>query len=322
VKRLAAFVAALLLAASAGVLFLVPSDHYLFLPDPARPVDPLVRVPGEEAGESSGGLYMVDILVRRATLFERLFPGVAEGSSLVPADRVNPGGVSEEERRRHSLREMSTSQKIAVAVALRSLGYKVATNTEVADVERGAPADGKLRRGDIILKARGASVRSPVDLFDIMRPHRPGDPVQVTIRRSGRIQELEVGTRAADDDSDRAVMGVFVEVEIDTPVKVRIDAGDIGGPSAGLAFALDIVDELGRDIDRGRRVAVTGALDLEGNVDEIGGIKQKTIGAREAGAEVFIVPTGNAKEARRYAEGLEIVAVRTFADALTKLTTA
>ncbi|MDQ3994946.1 MAG: PDZ domain-containing protein [Actinomycetota bacterium] len=320
-KRLVAFVAALLLAAVGGVLFLVPSNHYLFLPDPARPVDPLVKVPGEETGDSRGGLYMVDILVRRATLFERLFPGVAEGSSLVPEGRVNPGGVSEEERRRHSLREMSASQKIAVAVALRSLGYKVPTNTEVADVERGAPADGKLRRGDIILNARGTAVRSPVDLFDIMRAHRPGDPVQVTIRREGRVHELEVGTRAADDDSDRAVMGVFVEVEIDPPVNVRIDAGDIGGPSAGLAFALDIVDELGRDVDRGRRVAVTGALGLDGTVDAIGGIKQKAIGAREAGAEVFIVPRGNAKEARSYAEGLEIVAVRSFADALARLTT-
>ena len=320
-KRFVAPLVALLLAAAGGVLFLVSSEHYLFLPDPARPVDPLVDVPGEEEADERGGVYMVDILVRRATLFERLFPGVAEGASLVQEELVNPEGVSEEERRRHSLREMSTSQKIAVAVALRSLGYRVPTTTEVADVERGAPADGKLRRGDVIVKARGAAVRSPVDLFEVMRGRQPGDRVQLTIRRSGSLHELEVGTRAADDDPDRAVMGVFVEVEIDPPVNVRIDAGDIGGPSAGLAFALDIVDELGRDLDGGRRIAVTGALGLDGKVDAVGGIKQKTIGAREAGADVFIVPAENAGEARRYAEGLEVVAVRTFADALTRLTT-
>ncbi len=309
------------LCAITAALVVLPSDHYLFLPDRARPVDPLVDVPGERRGNEEGGIYMVDILVRKASLLERIFPAVESGATLVPEHFVNPEGLSEEERHRESLGEMSVSQKIAVAVALRSLGYKVPTNTEVADVERGAPADGKLRRGDIILNARGTAVRSPVDLFDIMRAHRPGDPVQVTIRREGRVHELEVGTRAADDDSDRAVMGVFVEVEIDPPVNVRIDAGDIGGPSAGLAFALDIVDELGRDVDRGRRIAVTGALGLDGTVDAIGGIKQKTIGAREAGAEVFIVPRGNAKEARSYAEGLEIVAVRSFADALARLTT-
>ncbi len=328
-KRLVTLVAAVLVALVGGVLFLVPSGHYLFLPDPARPVDPLVNVPGEETGEARGGVYMVDILVRKATLFERLFPGVEEGASLVPDDLVNPAGVSEEERRRHSLREMSASQKVAVAVALRSLDYKVPTETEVAAVERGSPADGKLREGDVILTARGTSVPSPVELFDVMCRHDPGEPVELTIRRGDTVRKLDVGTRAAKDRpgaetgecASRAVMGVLVEVEIDPPVNVRIDAGDIGGPSAGLAFALDIVDELGRDLDGGRRVAVTGTLDLEGDVGAIGGIKQKTIGAREAGADVFVVPTENAREARRNAEGLEIIAVRTFADALARLTT-
>ena len=320
-KRLAALVAAAILAVVAGVLFLVPSDHYLFLPDPARPVDPLVTVPGEKKGAERGGLFMVDILVRRATLFERLFPGVEKGSSLVRDELVKPEGVSENERRRQSLREMTASQKVAVAVALRALGHKVPTETAVASVEHGSPADGKLREGDVILRARGVAVPSPLELFDAMERHRPGDSVKLTIRRDREVQELEVGTRAADDDPDRAVMGVFVEVDIDPPVDVRIDAGEIGGPSAGLAFALDIVDELGRDLDGGRRIAVTGALDLDGSVEAIGGIKQKTIGAREAGAELFLVPVENAAEARRYAEGLEIIAVRTFKQALANLAT-
>jgi Lon-like protease len=321
VKRLA-LIAAALIAVVGGILFLVPSDHYLFLPDPARPVDPLISVPGEKKEAEPGGLFMVDILVRRATIFERLFPGIEEGSSLVPDEVVKPEGVSEDERRRQSLREMTASQKVAVAVALRSLGHKVPTETAVASVERGSPADGTLRERDVILKALGMSVRSPLELFGAMEGHQPGEPVKLTIRRGGRIHELEVGTRAADDDPDRAVMGVLVEVEIDPSVNVRIDAGEIGGPSAGLAFALDIVDELARDLDGGRRIAVTGALDLQGNVDAIGGIKQKTIGAREAGADLFLVPVANAAEARRYAEGLEIVAVRTFTQALSSLATA
>jgi Lon-like protease len=321
VKRLAALVAASALTVVGAVLFLVPSDHYLFLPDPARPVDPLISVPGEKKGAERGGLLMVDILVRRATIFERLFPGIEKGSSLVPSELVKPAGVSEDERRRQSLREMTASQKIAVAVALRSLGHKVPTETEVASVERGSPADGTLREEDVILKARDKPVRSPLELFDVMEGHRPGEMVKLTIRRDGSVRELEVGTRSADDDPDRAVMGVFVEVEIDPPLNVRIDAGEIGGPSAGLAFALDIVDELGRDVDGGRRIAVTGALDLDGTVSAIGGIKQKTIGARQAEADLFLVPAENAAEARRYAEGLEIIAVRTFAQALANLAT-
>jgi Lon-like protease len=105
-------------------------------------------------------------------------------------------------------------------------------------------------------------------------------------------------------------------------VKIRIDAGDIGGPSAGLAFALDIVQELGRDVAQGHRVAATGELALNGAVGPIGGVKQKTLGARRAGVDVFLVPAGdNAREARRYAGDLRIVPVQNFPQALRSLAT-
>ena len=308
-----------LVGAIAAALFLVPSDHYLYLPDPARPVDPLVDVPREERGDDENGVYMVDILVRQASLLERLFPGIAEGATLVPGHVVNPEGLSEGERREVSLGEMSVSQKIAVAVALRSLGYEVPTAATVERVQLGSPAAARLRKGDVILEAKARTIDAPDDLFRIMRGHEPGVPVTLAIRRDDRRMKLEVGTKRADDDPDRAIMGILVGLDIEPPLDVEIDAGDIGGPSAGLAFALDVVDELGRDVDRGRRVAVTGALALDGAVIEIGGVKQKTLGAREAGADVFVVPEGNAGEARRYGEGLEIVPVTSFAQALGKL---
>ena len=316
-KRLVALAA--LLAAAAAALYVIPSDHYLFLPDPARPVDPLVEVPGEERRVEGDGVYMVDILVRKANLLERLFPSVAEGSSLVPGHVVNPEGLSESERRERSLGEMSASQKVAVAVALRELGYDVPTETTIADVQEGAPADGELEVGDVVVAVKGSRVRSPEDLLRAMRGQRPGEPVALTIRRDGKRQTRLVGTRAAEEDRKRAVMGILVEVDIDPPIDVEIDAGDIGGPSAGLAFALDVVDELGRDVDRGRRVAVTGELDLDGTVGEIGGVKQKALGAREAGADIFVVPDENAAEARRYAGSVDVVAVSEFDEALDRL---
>jgi PDZ domain-containing protein len=109
--------------------------------------------------------------------------------------------------------------------------------------------------------------------------------------------------------------------DIELPVAVKIEAGNIGGPSAGLAFALDIVDELGRDLDHGKTVVATGAIRLDGKVDPIGGIEQKTIGARQAGADLFLVPDANAAEARRHADGVRIVAVSNFNEALTTLAT-
>jgi Lon-like protease len=321
-RRLVALL--LVVAAVVGLSFFIPSDHYLFLPDPARPVDPLVAVPGETGAAEAGGVYMVDILVRKASLFERVFPGVENGSSLVSSDHVNPTGVSERERRRTSLNEMSRSQEIAVTVALRSLGYEVKVErkgAEVASVVPGKPAEGALQVGDVVVSARGRPVRTREDLLELMKPVAPGESVPVTIVRDGRRRDVRLETTADEQDKSRAVFGILVQqaADFDFPVNVRIDAGDIGGPSAGLAFALDVVDELGRDLDRGRRIAVTGELGLDGKVGAIGGIKQKTIGAHDAGAQLFLVPDENAPEARRYAQGLEVVAVSTFDEAMASL---
>ena len=329
VKR--AFALVVLLGVVTAVLFAVPSDHYLFLPDRARPVDPLVAVPDEpdQAGaeDEDGGVYMVDILVRKASLAERLFPGLADGASLVPGHAVNPVGVPETERRQSSLNEMSRSQQIAVTVALRSLGYDVEVREqglEIDTVVPGKPADGKLQVGDVLLRADGDPARTREDLLDAMEDIRPGEEVEVTVLRDGKRVRLQLGTEPAEDDPDRAVFGVIVvqAADFDFPVDVEIDAGDIGGPSAGLAFALDVVDELGEDVDSGRTVVATGELTLEGDVLPIGGIKQKVIGARRAGADVFLVPDRNAADARAAADGLEIVAVSDFDEALSALAAA
>ena len=305
-----------------GVLWALPSDHYLFLPDPALEVDPLISVPDEDKSTTEGGIYMVDILIRRAKLFERLFPQIYPDAELVPEDVVNPTGLSESERKQESLSEMSVSQQVAIAVALRSLGYDVdPLGAEVARVAPGAPADGKLEVGDVIIEAKGKKVSSPEELIRLMRGHEPGKPVRLKIRRDGAVRDIVVGTRAAGSGEKRAVVGIVIQPEFRFPVGIRIDARNIGGPSAGLAFALDIVDELSRDLDGGRRVVVTGTLDLNGNVGEIGGIEQKAEGARLVDADLFLVPDGNAAEARRHADGLEIKAVTTFEEALTALTT-
>lgn len=308
------------------VLTFLPSDHYLVLPDRARPTDPLVSVPGEDTGSAGdGGIYMVDVRIGRANLFERLFPGVREGADLLPEHVINPEGVSDTQRRRSSLNEMSRSQLTAITVALRQLGREVdieAVGAEVVLVQPDAPADGELEVGDVIVAAEGDDVTSTSDLQRAMSDVTPGDEASLTVERGEDEQiELTLPTRASDQDPERAVVGVQVQDAEDFrfPVDIEIDAGSIGGPSAGLAFALDIVDELGDDVDGGRTVVATGELTLEGDVLPIGGIKQKVIGARRAGADLFLVPDRNAADARAAAEGLEIVAVSDFDEALSAL---
>jgi PDZ domain-containing protein len=314
-------------AATAAVLWLVPSDDYLVLPDPAHPVAPLVKVPGDRPQSGPGGIYFVDVLIRRAKLLEQLFPSIHSGASLIPARQINPPGVNDRGRRQADLREMRRSQSIAAAVALKELGYKVVARpigVLVAQVFSGAPAVGRLVPSDVIVAVDGVRVRTPTALRRQMSKHRPGDRVRFTVRRRGGLRLVSLLTVADPSGSGRAIVGIRVEqsADIELPVKVTIDARGVGGPSAGLAFALDVVDELGRDVDRGYKVAATGEIALDGSVGPIGGVRQKAIGARRGGVDVFLVPAGeNAQEARRHAGGVRVIAVQTFPQALRALAT-
>ena len=328
--RLAAIGLALL-AALAVALWLTPSGDYLFLPVEARPVDPLVTVARDDEHAprepDEGGIYYVSVLVRRASLLERMFPVIYDGSTVVDGDEFKPPGVSDDALHEANLREMSRSQKIAAAVALRALGYSVPARPSGVVIEAvapDAPAAEKLRPGDVVVAVDGEPVLTPTALRRALGGLRAGETVRLRLRAGRRVREVTVSTIADRARGGRPIIGVIPEqaVQIDLPVKVRIDAGDVGGPSAGLAFALDVMEELGRDVDRGYRVAATGEIELDGSVVAIGGIKQKTIGARRSAVDIFLVPAGdNARDARRHADGMRIVAVKTFRQALHALTT-
>jgi Lon-like protease len=324
-----AIVGALVLALAVGGILVSPSDDtYIFLPNKARPTEPLVKVEGGKPdSDDRGGIYLVDVLVRKASRIEAIFPSIRDGATLVPADALNPAGLSESARRRGNLREMTRSQRIAAAVALRFLGYDVTARPRgafVAQVFADTPADGNLNPTDVIVGVDGAPVKSPADLRRLIAKHAPGEKVEIAVRRGSKRLELTLGTIRDRTGSGRPVIGVIVEQDaaIRLPRDVEIDSGDIGGPSAGLAFALTIVEELGRDVDHGHKVAVTGEIELDGDVAPVGGIRQKVIGARKSGVDVFVVPAGeNATEARRYAGGLRVVPVRNFQQALRALST-
>jgi Lon-like protease len=316
----------LVLLATAVALLVIPSSQYVFLPDTAHPVAPLVTVPGGR-DPSHGGVYFVDVVVRKATLLERLFGGLHEGADLYPAKAVNPPGVGEKQRRQIDLQDMHRSQEIAAAVALRAAGKKVVlrpVGARVAFVEDGKPAVGKLEPDDVIVAVNGNRVRGPKDVFVRMRKTAVGNLVRFTVRRGKQTLALPIRTVAADSGPRRPVVGVFLEpaLDIHLPFNVRIDAGNVGGPSAGLAFALEVMEELGRDVVHGHRVAATGEIFPDGSVGPIGGIKQKTIGARQAHVDAFLVPAGdNARDAKKHAAGLRILPVENFSQALRALAT-
>jgi PDZ domain-containing protein len=314
-----------LLAVVLGSL-VIPSSDYIFLPDPAHAVAPLVTVPNGKQPKK-GGIYYVDVIVRRAKLLERLFGGLHEGADLYPASAVNPPGVNDAQRVRIDLQDMHDSQLVAAAVAEKAAGKKVVmreVGAKVDAVEPGKPAVGKLEPDDVIVGVDGKRVQSPAGVFAQMRTKKVGSPVTFTIRRGKQTLNKTMTTVDAGGKTPRAVVGVFLEpaLDIHVPIPVSIDAGGVGGPSAGLAFALQVLQELGRNVVHGHKVAATGEILPDGGIGPIGGIKQKTIGARRAHVDVFLVPAGeNARDARKYAHGLRIVPVETFQQALHALAT-
>jgi len=324
--RIAGALAGLVVAAFV-VLYLVPSNDYVLLPDTAHPVAPLVRVQGGHEPKGPGGVYFVDVFERRATLLEKLFPFIRSGSTLVPAKLIVPPGVSDQQQRTADLREMTTSQRVAAAVALRKLGYHVVAEPDgviVDAVELGSHAEGRLQPTDKIVSVNGEPTLTVAQLRTELGKVTPGDVVTLGVLRGAKRVDVKIPTIADPLDPHRALVGFTPDqsANIELPIKVQIDAGNVGGPSAGLAFALQVMEELGRNVVRGHRVAATGQMELNGAVAPIGGVKQKTYGVRKAKADVFLVPAGdNAREARRYAHGLRIIAVKSFQQALHALAT-
>jgi PDZ domain-containing protein len=310
------------------VLWLVPSDQFLLLPDTPHLAASVVNVQGGKPNKGPGSLYFVDVRERRASRLEVDFPGLApDGATFIPAAELLGPGVSESQNQQLSLQEMARSQQIAAAVALKQLGYKVnisSTGALVVEVAEGAPAQGKLEPGDVIVSVDGQRVETQQQARELLRRHKPGDVVQLGLRNSQGLRTVAVKTIADPSDPKVPLIGVLLEqaAQIKLPVHVTIDTGDIGGPSAGLPFALEVMQKLGKDVTRGYRVAATGEMFLDGAVGPIGGVKQKTLGARAAGVDIFLVPAGdNAQTARRYAGRMRIVPVESFRQALHALAT-
>ena len=180
---------------------------------------------------------------------------------------------------------MRTSQQVAAAVALRALGRKVTTvptGALVSEIAGGYPAAGKLEPTDVIVEVDGKPVKSPADVSRAMKAKPIGSTVSFTVQRDRTDKVISIQTVAAPSGPRRGIVGVGLDQAeaIHLPIRVSIDAGGVGGPSAGLAFALDVLEELGRNVDRGHKIAATGEIFLDGKVGQIGGIKQNDRSAR------------------------------------------
>ncbi|NNF70039.1 MAG: PDZ domain-containing protein, partial [Acidimicrobiia bacterium] len=270
--------AALMLVLGLGVVLArnVEVDYYALQPGPVNDVDDFVEV-ADGDGNEDGDLFFLTVSLRETSLLEAIIAWFDPQTDLQERENIRPAGVTQEQLRRQNLDLMEGSKANATKVALEYLGYEVqfdARGAEVIGILQGSGAEGVLVEGDVIIEAGESSIATSADLIGVVGDRAIGDTLNLTVLRPGEggtdeSVDLIVTLGPNPDDEERPLIGILVGNAGDFvfPVDVEIDSRNIGGPSAGLMFTLQIIDELTpQELTRGYRVAGTGSIDSEGNV--------------------------------------------------------
>jgi PDZ domain-containing protein len=283
-------IAAIGTAAAIAVSVLVPVPYVILGPGPTLNTlgtdtsgQPLISISGHPVHATRGHLNLVTITDRGGPghsikLFTALAGWLNSHNAVVPSSELFPAGQTAKQTQVQDTGEMTDSQQTATAAALTELHISYLTQVTVVRAEKGFPAYGKLQAGDVITAIDGIAVTSETSLISQIRARPAGTVLTVTIQRQGQTEQVKVGTK---ESGGSPVMGVAITEQYKFPFTVKISVGDIGGPSAGMMFALGIIDKLSTmDLTGGKFIAGTGEITSSGQVQAIGGIQQKMIGPR------------------------------------------
>ncbi len=284
---------------------------------------PLITISGHRVYPASGHLNMVTVTYQGGpgnefNVFTALRGWLNHSEAVVPESELFAPGQSQQQVQQADQAQMTGSQQTATAAALHQLGIGYKSVAGVASTEKGMPAAGVLRAGDLITALDGQPVTGATQLTSLIKAHAGSGALRLTIVRSGVTRQVQITPRLV---NGRPVLGVVVQPQYQFPFNVQISIGNIGGPSAGMMFALGVIDKLtGMDLAGGRFIAGTGEISAGGAVTPIGGIQQKMVGARNAGATVFLAPAGNCADTKgTVPAGLRVVKVSTLSGAVSAL---
>jgi PDZ domain-containing protein len=284
---------------------------------------PMIEIAGHRTYPTDGHLNMVTVSFLGGpgssfNIFAALRAWLSPHEAVVPEQEIFTPGKTQQQVTKQDTEQMVSSQQTAAAAALCQLRIGFTTIDTIAVTERGMPASGVLRPGDVISAVDGQPVTCRADAGSLIRARRPGAPVDLTIIRKGKKENIRlVSTKA----QGQAVIGVQVQESFKFPFSVKINVTNIGGPSAGLMFALGIIDKLTpMNLTGGKFIAGTGEIEANGTVDPIGGIQQKMAGARAAGATIFLTPAANCPDtAGAVPPGMRLIKVSTLRGAMADL---
>ena len=321
------------------VLTFLPTAYVIQQPGPvydtlgtAKTADggevPLIQVEGAETYPTAGTLDLLTVQVvgnreRTPSWIELAQAWFDRTRAVIPLEEVFPVGQTTEQRNEESAAMMVDSQQEATAAALSELGYDVGAELTVYSLTDDSAATGILEKDDIIVAVEGQQVADAEEVRTLVG-EQGGEPVTLTIERDGTEQDVTVTPTESEINGEPVwLLGVTLMHAYDFPIDVTIQLDNVGGPSAGMMFALGIIDTLTPgELNGGADVAGTGTITGTGEVGPIGGIRQKLWGAQEAGAEIFLAPTANCGEVVGHVpDGLQVFAVETLDDALEVLET-
>lgn len=319
---------ALSLAALAAVVIRLP--YYAIAPGDAQPVNDLIKVPDDRAFPPSGRVSATTVSLRSVTPFTAVLGWLDGDVDVVPEPDVLGAPSSRRVRQefsREAEREMTQAKDVAVLVALRRAGFQVpelGAGAQVTSVVTGSPAEGRLGVGDAITAVNGRATALAKDVVDAIVSHGPGQSVVLDVVGADGSRRAEEVVLARHPSRPTGFLGASLvtrEHRFDYPFDVEVDSLDAGGASAGLAFALGVVDALTRgELTGGHHVAATGTIAPDGRVGEVDGVAQKAAAARRAGVDYFLVPPGAVAGARAHAgERVEVLGVSSLDEAIAAL---
>jgi Lon-like protease len=282
----------------AGIFFSLP--YYVSKPGIAKELAPIIQV--ADGTEGKGSFMLTTVRMGRANIYSYVEAKLFDYVELYPLEAILHETETQEEYNARQLHMMAGSKLNAIEVAYKKAGYPVEYEYKgvyVVQVVPDMPADGKLRSGDRITKVDGQEFPSSENFIEYVGKKEAGDKVELTINREDKTKTVKVSVEPFKDDPKKIGLGISLvdDKEISVNPKVTVKTDEIGGPSAGLMFSLEIYDQLmEEDFTKGYQIAGTGTIDSKGTVGPIGGIDQKIVAADKAGAEIFFAP--NEKEGK------------------------
>ncbi|GAB15485.1 hypothetical protein ARGLB_085_01680 [Arthrobacter globiformis NBRC 12137] len=280
---------------------------------------PVISVSGRETFPAKGNLDLTTVYVDGGpngpvSVFEAFSAWLDDSKAVYPEELIFPTGVTKEESQQESAVAMATSQENAVAAALKGLEIPYGQKLEVADLSEGSAAQGKLQKGDVFTSINAKAVTS-LEVIQEELAAGKGKPAVVVVSRDGK--QITETVTPAKNPSGRYILGVLLQYRFTFPFDVKISLDKVGGPSAGMMFALGIMDTLTPgNLTGGKHIAGTGTISPDGVVGPIGGIAVKMHGARADGASMFLAPAANCAEVVGHVpDGLQVVKVENLDEA-------